>query len=84
MRVDVATGETHTFVHLVEGLDNCAFDARGRLYVTHANNGSVWRILPSRESLRLAKGGLMAPGGIAVMPGARMAATGCTSPTSGR
>ncbi len=69
VRVDVTTGETHKFVHLVEGLDNCAFDARGRLYVTHANNGSVWRILPSRERLRLARGGLMAPGGIAVQLG---------------
>jgi sugar lactone lactonase YvrE len=69
VRVDVVTGETSTYVHLVEGLDNCAFDARGRLYVTHSNNGSVWRILPSGVARRMVRGGLMAPGGIAAVPG---------------
>jgi len=71
VRVNVATGAARTFVHLVEGLDNCAFDARGRLYVTHANNGSVWQILPSGVARRMVSGGLMAPGGIAAVPGPR-------------
>ena len=82
VRVNVATGETHTFVHLVEGLDNCAFDARGRStspMPTTARSGASCRA----GATALGQGGLLAPGGVAVVQG-RAAATGCTSPTSGR
>ncbi len=71
IRVDTTTGATSLHVRLVEGLDNLAFDARGRLYVTHGGNGSVWRILPSGVARRLVRSGMIIPGGIAVLPAPR-------------
>ena len=47
VRVYRATGETRIVARLQPGLDNLAFDARDRMFVSHAGNGRIWRILPS-------------------------------------
>ncbi|HEX5643826.1 MAG TPA: SMP-30/gluconolactonase/LRE family protein [Thermoleophilia bacterium] len=67
VRVFRATGKTRVVARLQPGLDNLAFDARDRMFVSHAGNGRIWRILPSGQPRRLIRGGLVAPGGIAVM-----------------
>ena len=54
---------------LVPGLDNLAFDSRGRLFVTHAEEGLVYRILPNGKGLIISRGGMIAPGGVAALPG---------------
>jgi sugar lactone lactonase YvrE len=65
-------GSDQTVVaRLVPGLDNLAFDSRGRLFVTHAEEGAVYRILPNGKGRMISRGGMIAPGGVAVLPGSQ-------------
>ena len=69
VRVDIETGAVANVTTLPFGLDNMAFDSRGRLYVSNSDDGHVDRVLPATGSRRqLLKGGLIIPGGVAVMP----------------
>ena len=62
--LDLATGEPTLVAEPGQGLDNLAFDATGRLFVTNADDGSVVEVLPG-GAVRLVKpGGLMAPAGV--------------------
>ena len=49
-------------------LDNMVFDRKGRLFVSDSNNGAVYVIGAGGAVRTLVKGGLILPGGIAVMP----------------
>jgi sugar lactone lactonase YvrE len=62
--LDLATGEPTVVAEPGQGLDNLAFDATGRLFVTNADEGSVFEVLPG-GAVRLVKpGGLVAPAGV--------------------
>jgi sugar lactone lactonase YvrE len=52
----------------LQGLDNLAFDSLDRLFVSHAGDGSIHQVLPSGQVRTVSKGGMIAPGGVAVMP----------------
>jgi sugar lactone lactonase YvrE len=67
-RVDVETGDKEVIATGLSGLDNLAFDSHDRLYVSHAGDGSIYQILPSGKTRTVSKGGMIAPGGVAVMP----------------
>jgi sugar lactone lactonase YvrE len=54
---------------LAPGLDNLAFDAAGRLFVSSFTDGYVQRIDPDGSVTTLSPGGLAHPGGVAVFPG---------------
>ena len=69
VRVDIASGAKEIIARLKPGLDNLAFDSRDRLFVSHAQDSSIVEILPSGQKRVVSPGGLMAPAGIAVMPG---------------
>jgi sugar lactone lactonase YvrE len=67
-RVNLATGQKKVVVTLAPGLDNLAFDSRfGRLFVSSANDGFVVRV-PAEGSVKtLSPGGMVAPGGLALL-----------------
>ncbi|HEX6033551.1 MAG TPA: hypothetical protein VFY83_03915 [Anaerolineales bacterium] len=66
-RVDTTTGEKTVIATLSPGLDNLAFDSKGNLYISNANDGSVTRVLPSGQGRILSEGGMILPGGVAVI-----------------
>jgi sugar lactone lactonase YvrE len=67
-QVDVASGEKSVVTELSPSLDNLAFDSHGRLYVSSAAYGFIVEILPSNQPRTVSPGGIIAAGGIAVMP----------------
>lgn len=69
LRVDVATGEKQFIAQLTPGLDNLAFDSQDQLFVSHAQDGSILKILPSGIPRTVSKSGMITPGGVAVLPG---------------
>ena len=66
-RVDRTTGEKTVIASLEEGLSNLAFASRGELYVSNFHDGSITRVLPSGQGRTLSPGGMIAPGGVAVL-----------------
>jgi sugar lactone lactonase YvrE len=69
LHVDAVTGDTQVIAQLTPGLDNLAFDSNDQLFVSHAQDGTIFRILPSGVSRTLNKSGMILPGGVAVLPG---------------
>jgi len=69
LRIDGQTGETTTIAQLTPGLDNLAFNSRGELYVSHSQDGSIVEVHPNGGARTVSRTGLIAPGGIAVLPG---------------
>ena len=67
-RLDLITGDKMLIATGLQGLDNLAFDSRDRLFVSHAGDGSIHHVLPSGRVRTVSKGGMIAPGGVAVMP----------------
>jgi sugar lactone lactonase YvrE len=65
--VDLETGERTLVAELGQGLDNLAFAADGRLYVTNADDGSVVEVLAGGAVRTLSPGGLVLPGGVTVL-----------------
>ncbi len=63
---DLSSGTTNLVAELEPGLDNMVFDAWGNLVVSHATNGSVFRVLPNGNHRVLVGGGVILPGGIAI------------------
>jgi sugar lactone lactonase YvrE len=69
VEIDPATGDFEVVApHVGPGLDNLAFDSRGRIYVSSFLDGSISTILPSGNARTISKGGMIAPGGVAVLP----------------
>lgn len=69
IRFDPDSGEVTTVATLPsDGLDNIAFDSQDTLYVSNFRDGSIHTILPNGRARQLSRGGLIAPGGIAVVP----------------
>ncbi len=70
VRVDRITG-AYSKVRTIRGavLDNMVFDARDRLFVSNSDDGSVYAVAPGGGVRTLSRGGLILPGGIALMRG---------------
>jgi len=68
-KVNPLTGEKTLFITLEPGLDNQVFDSDGTLYITNNDRGWVAEILPSGQSRTISPGGIIAPHGLAVLPG---------------
>lgn len=71
VRINPDTGDVKVVAHVGHGLDNLAFDSRGRIYVSSFLSGAIYRVLPSGRVRELSRGGMIAPGGVAVLPGGR-------------
>ncbi len=67
-RLDPATKAKETISYVTPGTDNLAFDPRGRLFISHAHDGSIFEILPSGHPRTISEGGMIGPGGVAVLP----------------
>ncbi len=67
--VDWRTGGTTLLAQLEPGLDNLAFDAEGRLYISSADHGWVVELLPDGDTRMLSPGGMIMPQGVAVLSG---------------
>ncbi|MDN3204115.1 hypothetical protein [Algoriphagus sediminis] len=68
-KVNTLTGEKTLFIKIQEGLDNLAFDSKGSLFISNADFGSVVEILPSGQPRTISREGMIAPMGLAVLPG---------------
>ena len=67
--LDLATGNSSVVVQMADaGADNLAFDSRDNIYITNAHDGWVRRVLPNGKTRNLVKEGMVAPGGVAVVP----------------
>jgi sugar lactone lactonase YvrE len=63
------TGEVTTVAMLPnDGADNIVFDAEDTLFVSNFRDGTIHTVLPSGNVRLLSPGGLIRPGGIAVLP----------------
>ena len=67
--VRIGSGGRSVLAELAPGLDNLAFDAAGRLFVSSFADGYVQRIDPDGSVTTLSPGGLAHPGGVAVLAG---------------
>jgi sugar lactone lactonase YvrE len=67
-RLDLITGDKMVIATGLHGLDNLAFDSLDRLFVSHAGDGSIHQVLPSGQIRTVSRDGMIAPGGVAVMP----------------
>ena len=65
-----ASGLQRTIARLAPGTDNLAFDSRDRLFVSHMDDGSIQQILMG-AARTVSPGGMILPGGVAVVPGAQ-------------
>lgn len=68
VRVDPATGGRAVVGRVPPGLDNMAFDSRDHLFVSNFRNGGVHEIRPGKPPRTVSSPGLIAPGGVAVLP----------------
>jgi hypothetical protein len=53
------------------GLDNLAFDSRARLFVSSSQDGFIAEIAPDGKVRMVSGGGMILPGGVAVLPRGR-------------
>jgi DNA-binding beta-propeller fold protein YncE len=70
-RLDVDSGRIELLTVLPNSLDNLAFDARGRLFVSSAEDGFIVEVFHNGQVRPVSPGGMIAPGGVAVLPDSR-------------
>ncbi len=67
VRVDRVTGNQEVLSTAVVGGDNLAFDSSDRLFVSSWVDGSIVEVLADGSTRTVSPGGVMSPGGIAVL-----------------
>jgi sugar lactone lactonase YvrE len=68
LRVDLKTGSREVITSGLFGLDNLAFDSQDRLFVSNTQDGSISEVLPGGKTRTVSPGGMIAAGGVAVLP----------------
>lgn len=68
-KINTTTGDKTLFTTLEPGLDNLVFDSDGSIFMTNNDEGWVADILPSRKARKISRGGMINPGGLAVLKG---------------
>jgi sugar lactone lactonase YvrE len=61
------TGEKSVLATLPPGIDNLAFDAQGRLFVTHNSQAYVFEVMADGTVRTVSPGGMTGPGGVAIL-----------------
>lgn len=70
VRVDRATERTSVYARIRHAnLDNMVFGRRGKLYVSDSNTGAIYKVARDGEVRTLVRGGLILPGGLALLRG---------------
>ncbi|MCP4289438.1 MAG: hypothetical protein GY792_34295 [Gammaproteobacteria bacterium] len=67
-RVNTETGNKEVVARLTPGGDNLAFDSQDRLFVSHTQDGTIFEGLPDGTTRTVSPGGMIFPGGVAVLP----------------
>lgn len=67
MRIDLKTKVKTVLATLPPGLDNLTFDAHGRLFVSHANAGTIFEVKADGTARTVSPGGMTGTGGVAVV-----------------
>ncbi|NOZ49480.1 MAG: hypothetical protein GXP37_05440, partial [Chloroflexi bacterium] len=68
LRLDIETGDTEVVAEVpFARLDNLAFNAQGRLFISGRNTGDIAEVLPDGTLRKISPGGMILPGGIAVV-----------------
>jgi sugar lactone lactonase YvrE len=65
--VNTSTGMKTLVATIEPGLDNLAFDSGDNLFVSNFENGTINRILPDGQGQTVSQGGMVFPGGVAVL-----------------
>lgn len=68
LHLNVKTGERRVIATLPPGIDNLAFDAHDRLYVSHATQAYIFEVMADGTVRTVSPGGMTGPGGIALIP----------------
>ena len=71
VQIDPDTGAVEEVAHVGPDLDNLAFDSQGNLFVSSFIHGTIYRVLPSGRARVISRGGMIAPGGVAILPRGR-------------
>lgn len=71
VRVDIATGAKKLIARRMPGLDSLAFDSRDRLFVSSFQDGFIAEVERDGEVRMVSAGGMILPGGVAVLPRGR-------------
>jgi len=74
-RIDTETGAIDVIATLHDGLDNLAFDARDRLYVSNNDDGDIVEVLRNGRARTVSPGGLVVASGVAISPDKRITIT---------
>jgi sugar lactone lactonase YvrE len=69
-KLDPMSGDYEIISELPYGIDNLAFDAQDNIYLTNFRDGSIHRLSSDGTLEEISPGGMMAPGGIAILPNA--------------
>jgi sugar lactone lactonase YvrE len=67
VRLDIETGEQIVVATLPPGLDNLAFSAQGRLFVSHNDQGYIFEVNADGTTRTVSPGGMTAPSGVAIV-----------------
>jgi len=68
-RIDTESGAVEVIATLNDGLDNLAFDARDRLYVSNADDGDIVEVMKNGRVRTVSPGGLVVASGVTISPG---------------
>ena len=71
VRIDTESGAVEVIATLNDGLDNLAFDARDRLYVSNNDDGDIVEVLRNGRARTVSPGGLTVASGVAISPDKR-------------
>jgi sugar lactone lactonase YvrE len=71
VRVDLGSGRKTVIARLAAGLDNLAFDAHDRLFVSSFHDGFIAEVQPDGAVRMVSSGGMISPGGVAALPRGR-------------
>jgi hypothetical protein len=66
-RLNLETGEKYVIATLPPGIDNLAFGAQGRLFVTHNSQAYVFEVMSDGTVRTVSPGGMTGPGGVAIL-----------------
>ncbi|MEZ4736636.1 MAG: hypothetical protein R3E79_56865 [Caldilineaceae bacterium] len=69
VRIDIETGAKTVVATLPIGLDNLAFNAEGRLFVSHNDQGYLFEVNADGTARTVIPGGMSASSGVAVLRG---------------
>jgi sugar lactone lactonase YvrE len=65
--LNLETGEKNVISTLPPGIDNLAFDAQDRLFVTHNSQAYVFEVMSDGTVRTVSPGGMTGPGGVAIL-----------------